>query len=572
MEARGDGLERFLPAAAGAQKTTSQLALPDGEFGGALRSSLSALYEDRGGAELELTVEGSSGGVACHAFVLETWSPVLRAQLSSRWAGGGVSGPRSVEAPGGSRPAVEALVAFCYTGRCSVDDDSVLPLLRLSDFWGVAHLRELCGSFLFETSRSSDSGDLAGLVEKLKIADEFGLARLRQRCASALAAKFDELFRAADGAAGKRSSPLLLELAPDMVGEVLCKSRLAVVDEADVLDFVREYAASRGDPPAVLAQLLPAVRFPFLGDKLLELRADAELMAVDGAVALVMRALEILAFPQSAKPVSAKEEATADPATLQTLARTGLCCFDGTFSSSLATIGDRARALSIPVGPHVLFAVTRPGLAPRRDEAPGGPAPVVSWRVRVDALPPPRNRDGDGPANGPRGGRGARGLGARAVQEQMRELIGVSADSWTFGLWVVAEHDVAPLSPTNNPRANPACSNFAICNFTKARNTTVLQIQGNGRAALAGQQAGPGQQNLEGHEILVGDVYGADLRSLKRPGAPDDAPGDLVVAFSRNGALLGAPVPLSVLWRWRCSRDVDRENEVVTDMLGRCRC
>ena len=100
----------------------------------------------------------------------------------------------------------------------------------------------------------------------------------------------------------------------------------------------------------------------------------------------------------------------------------------------------------------------------------------------------------------------------------------------------------------------------------------MLQIQGNGRAALAGQQAGPGQQNLEGHEILVGDVYGADLRSLKRPGAPDDAPGDLVVAFSRNGALLGAPVPLSVLWRWRCSRDVDRENEVVTDMLGRCRC
>ena len=237
MEARGDGLERFLPAAADAQKTTSQLALPDGEFGGALRSSLSALYEDRGGAELELTVEGSSGkGVACHAFVLETWSPVLRAQLSSRWAGGGVSGPRSVEAPGGSRPAVEALVAFCYTGRCSVDDDSVLPLLRLSDFWGVAHLRELCGSFLFETSRSSDSGDLAGLVEKLKIADEFGLARLRQRCASALAAKFDELFRAADGDSGKRSSPLLLELAPDMVGEVLCKSRLAVVDEADVLD------------------------------------------------------------------------------------------------------------------------------------------------------------------------------------------------------------------------------------------------------------------------------------------------------------------------------------------------
>ena len=242
MEARGDGLERFLPAAADAQKTTSQLALPDGEFGGALRSSLSALYEDRGGAELELTVEGSKEGVACHAFVLETWSPVLRAQLSSRWAGGGVSGPRSVEAPGGSRPAVEALVAFCYTGRCSVDDDSVLPLLRLSDFWGVAHLRELCGSFLFETSRSSDSGDLAGLVEKLKIADEFGLARLRQRCASALAAKFDELFRAADGDSGKRSSPLLLELAPDMVGEVLCKSRLAVVDEADVLDFVREYA------------------------------------------------------------------------------------------------------------------------------------------------------------------------------------------------------------------------------------------------------------------------------------------------------------------------------------------
>ena len=80
-------------------------------------------------------------------------------------------------------------------------------------------------------------------MEKLKIADEFGLARLRQRCASALAAKFDELFRAADGDSGKRSSPLLLELAPDMVGEVLCKSRLAVVDEADVLDFVREYAA-----------------------------------------------------------------------------------------------------------------------------------------------------------------------------------------------------------------------------------------------------------------------------------------------------------------------------------------
>ncbi|KAH8071746.1 extracellular ligand-gated ion channel [Aureococcus anophagefferens] len=244
MAARGDGLERFLPAAADAQKTTSQLALPDGEFGGALRSSLSALYEDRGGAELELTVEGRAG-----------------------------------------------------------------------------------------------KGDLAGLVEKLKIADEFGLARLRQRCASALAAKFDELFRrAADGDSGKRSSPLLLELAPDMVGEVLCKSRLAVVDEADVLDRAGQESE------------IPNFKGSSLGrDKLLELRADAELMAVDGAVALVMRALEILAFPQSAKPVSAKEEETADPSTLQTLARTGLCCFDGTFSSSLATIG--RRALSIPWGP-----------------------------------------------------------------------------------------------------------------------------------------------------------------------------------------------------------------------------
>ena len=104
MSGDGDGLERFLPSSPKAC-SSSQLCLPDGEFGSALRASLSALYEDRGTAEIVLGV-GDGEGVACHAFVLETWSPVLRAQLSRRWteateAKG--SGGQQIEVPGGAR-------------------------------------------------------------------------------------------------------------------------------------------------------------------------------------------------------------------------------------------------------------------------------------------------------------------------------------------------------------------------------------------------------------------------------------------------------------------------------------
>ena len=69
----------------------------------------------------------------------------------------------------------------------------------------------------------------------------------------------------------------------------------------------------------VLALLLPCVRFPQLGEKLLDFEANEELMAVPGVRLLVSAAFRSLAFPKAA---------TAAPDPLQTVPRVGCACWD----------------------------------------------------------------------------------------------------------------------------------------------------------------------------------------------------------------------------------------------------
>ena len=87
---------------------------------------------------------------------------------------------------------------------------------------------------------------------------------------------------------------------------------------------------------AVLEALLPHVRMPQLGERLMEVEGDGALMAIRGVSAQVAAAFRSLAFPT----------ATIDP--VQATQRIGLSSFDMRYTHEAIDTDDRARIASFP--------------------------------------------------------------------------------------------------------------------------------------------------------------------------------------------------------------------------------
>jgi len=269
-----------------------------------LREGLSQLWNSSTFSDCVLEV--GSEEIPAHRLVLSTWSPVFKTLLSSRWQPCRSSAPPSplgscqpqqqrirVELTENTNPGhfCEAL-RFMYCGSCTLQPSNVLPLLRLSNYYEILSLKELCGRFLFNLLVERNLQLLHVLSER------YACTSLRQMLTLHVAHHFEELME----------SGALLGLCADVWEEALQTEDLAVADECMVLGALAEYARSmptKLQQDRIMDKLLPCVRLPLLGVPALtqKIEKDNWLMSLPCTKDLLYHAFRHLVLSSSSSDV-----------------------------------------------------------------------------------------------------------------------------------------------------------------------------------------------------------------------------------------------------------------------------
>eukprot|EP01043_Picozoa_sp_COSAG02_P016089 COSAG02_NODE_701_length_18335_cov_18.672955_11_plen_442_part_00 len=368
------------------------------EFGNAVRGGFASLWaavSDGSALAKGCDVVATAGkkSYSCHSLVLAVWSSVLRASLEERWSSKpAAAGPTSLQIELGPAEPVDfkTMLCYCYTGELMLTPSNVIGLLHLSDFYGIEPIKNCCGEFLFGLLGNEQ------LVALLTIAEEYSVAQLRGACARVLADDFEDLLE--DGT--------LWSLSVDVWEELLAQTSLAVSDETTVLDAVLTFASPpHTDGPearaAKLERLLPYVRLPQLGERLISVQQDQELMSIPEMPALVIYALTKLAFPDT-EP----EQLPSTPhaaAKLHAMPRLGLSSFDPVYTSANFDVSNKRRTAKIADSSLAMthqqqsFLVVQPAVLS-----------TARWLVSIDSLP---------------------------------------STSWTVNIWVCIDSDVLAMSP-----------------------------------------------------------------------------------------------------------------------------
>ncbi|KAK9844190.1 hypothetical protein WJX81_007624 [Elliptochloris bilobata] len=238
-----------------------------------LQGGFKQLWADRQKfSDVTLFVGGHE--VPSHRLVLASWSPVLKALLE-RWVDTRGERPTVTVDLGtdcGRHDRLEHFLEFLrffYTSACRIDGANCLALLRLSNYYAVLPLKEACGDFMIKHAVENNIGGL------LALADRFEMHGMRRQLLEHLGLNFEALLE----------KGMLACLPLDVWRDTLSRSALAVPSEEAVLDAVMAYADAlpeRAAQDAALQQLLPCVRLPLLGPKVLVARIEqsARLMAL----------------------------------------------------------------------------------------------------------------------------------------------------------------------------------------------------------------------------------------------------------------------------------------------------
>jgi hypothetical protein len=354
-------------------------------FGNAVRAGFTSLWAAvRDGSALaegcDVIATAGTDSYSCHSLVLTVWSPVLRASLEERWSSRlSADGPTALQIDlGPAKPAdFKTMLCYCYTGELVLRPSNVIGLLHLSDFYGIEPVKSSCGEFLFELLGHEQ------LPALLTIAEEYSVAQLRRACASVLADEFEDLLE--DGT--------LWSLSVDVWEELLAQTSLAVSDETTVLDAVLTFSSpphieETEERAARLQRLLPYVRLPQLGERLIAVQQDPELMAIPEMSSLVMHALTQLAFPDT-EPQQLPSTVHA-AAKLHASPRIGLSSFDPLYTSGSFDVSNKRRtakiahsSLAVMQQQQQSFLVVQPAVATARWLISIDRLPSVNWSVNI---------------------------------------------------------------------------------------------------------------------------------------------------------------------------------------------
>ena len=182
--------------------------------------NVSRLYETKEHADIELVVGREQRRCKAHRLILACASSVLSSML---YGGMRESTNSEVRLPEHDPDVFDVLLRFFYTGTADVRQDTVLPLMALSDFYDVQPLREKCsllaGKEFITTERA---------CEILAFARAHGDVQLKEACVRYILENAYDVFQT-DG--------FLKELPEEEIVGILASDDL-VMNETDIFRAV----------------------------------------------------------------------------------------------------------------------------------------------------------------------------------------------------------------------------------------------------------------------------------------------------------------------------------------------
>lgn len=219
-----------------------------GEF---LRQGCKTLWETKLYTDIILVVGEQK--IPAHRIVICSWSETFKAMLENDvWRESHQQElPVSPEDP----DLFKLLLQFMYTGQVEINSDQVIPLLAMSNYYGVYALKDYCGDLI---SKTIDIDNVFSLIE---IAKQYSCGQLETECAAFLAENFGEMLK----------QDKLMQLDVDTWAKMLKSDDIQVTSEEDVFDAVVRYADQYDKTKRIetLEKVLPCVRFPLLSSEFL---------------------------------------------------------------------------------------------------------------------------------------------------------------------------------------------------------------------------------------------------------------------------------------------------------------
>jgi hypothetical protein len=225
-------------------------------FGNTIQKGFAKLYNDPLLSDITLVV--GKDKLFAHRMVLCAWSEIFRGMLSNdNWKESELKElPVRVEEK--DEENFKLMLRYMYTGAVDfISNTNIVPLIRLSDYYGIIPLKEVCGELLGEHVDESNLFFLLDIVER------YDCRKLNEKCGEFLAENFATML--------EEDKERLLSLNPNTWAEMLKSDDLVIGSEEAlyeaVLDFVESFDEEKKQ--AVLLQLLPHIRFPLIRPKYL---------------------------------------------------------------------------------------------------------------------------------------------------------------------------------------------------------------------------------------------------------------------------------------------------------------
>jgi hypothetical protein len=228
-------------------------------YGETVQKGFAKMYSDPLLSDVTLVLGQEK--ISAHKMVLCAWSETFRSMLSNEmeWKESQLKElPINIEEE--DYEHFKHMLRYMYTG--SVDfltAENIIPMIRLSDYYGILSLKEICGELLGEQLSEDNLFFLLDIVER------FDCRRLNTHCGEFLAAHFGEMW--------EETPERLLSLKVDTWIAMLKSNELQARSEEVIYEAVLRYANQVGedDPKRdeTLVALLPHIRFSYLRPRFL---------------------------------------------------------------------------------------------------------------------------------------------------------------------------------------------------------------------------------------------------------------------------------------------------------------
>jgi len=279
--------------------STYKIKIPHGKrpfnsrlFGSTVQKGFAQLWNDTLLSDLTLVLGDEK--IPVHRLVLSVWSETFRAMLDNDTWKESQLRELPIQLEQEDHEHFKNLLKHMYTGETDfINGQNVLPLISLSNYYGVHSLKEICGTLL---------GDLVSdenLFFFLDIVDKYDVKSLEAACGEHLAENFGDLMEE-----GK-----LNDLEPTTWAEMLKSNELQLKSEEQLFEAVLRYADQFKDEPEkrdnALNTILPYVRFPLFSPKFLVqvVEAEASIQHLDVVRDLLHEAYRYKVSPTSVQTI-----------------------------------------------------------------------------------------------------------------------------------------------------------------------------------------------------------------------------------------------------------------------------